>query len=136
MFKFLIVAITSLFFLSACAGAVPWNKQNYAGINYVHFKWCEALAADGTTVFQPCEVTIIDGKEQGAIDFKFKMLDGTVLNFAAEDVAAFTGQEIRAEVERAVAEITGSVFEKGLDVAGDLLSPVPDVTIPDDEPDA
>jgi len=99
----LIIAIIALVSVSAC-GAVPWNKQQYAGINSVKFEWCKI---DGS--YLPCHVRIIDGKEQGAIDFKFQMPDGTILNFAADNVKAFEGQRLRAEVEKAIAEQLGEV---------------------------
>jgi len=98
-----ILTIALSLILSGCVGAVPWNKQQYAGINYVQFEWCETSDS-----YMPCKVTIIDGKEQGAIDFSFQ-IDDTILNFAADDVKAFTGQELRARVEQVVAEQLGDV---------------------------
>lgn len=92
--------------LIACAGAVPWNKQNYAGINEVSFSWCKA---DEGKIYVPCNVKITNGKENGNIKFAFEMSDGTILNFSAEDVKAFGGQNIRANVEKAVAEQLGDV---------------------------
>jgi len=100
-----IIGIIALLFISAC-GSVPWNKQQYAGLNSVHFSWCKA--EEGST-YLPCKVRIIDGKEQGSIDFKFQMPDGTILNFTADNVKAFEGQALRAEVEKAVAEQIGEV---------------------------
>jgi len=100
--------------LSACAGAVPWNMQNYAGINKITFSWCKA--ADGNE-YLPCNVTIINGKENGAVDFKFETSDGSILNFAADDVKAFEGQDIRARVESLIAE-------KGFEVAPEIVDTI------------
>lgn len=102
----ILICILSVISLTACAGAVPWNKQNYAGINEVSFSWCKAN--EGKT-YVPCNVKIINGKENGAIEFSFEMPDGTILNFAADDVKAFPGQDIRAKVETAVANQLGNV---------------------------
>jgi len=101
----ILICILSIISLSAC-GAVPWNKQNYAGINEVNFSWCKAN--EGKT-YMPCNVKIINGKENGAIEFSFEMPDGTILNFAADDVKAFPGQDIRAKVEIAVVNQLGDV---------------------------
>ena len=107
-----ILMIGLVFAVSGCAGALPWNKQNYAGINEVHFKWCEN---DKTGEFMACDVMIIDAKENGTIDFKFSMPDGTILNFAADDVKAFEGQAIRAGVEQAIVEQFGNVAPEIID---------------------
>jgi len=114
----LIIIAGMLISITACAGALPWNKQNYAGINSVHFKWCEA----GEN-YQPCDVEIINGKEYGAIEFKFEMPDGSILNFAADDVRAFAGQALRAEVEKLIAEQVGDVSKGVLDSIMSLIKP-------------
>jgi len=116
-FKFVITA-GILISMTACAGALPWNKQNYAGINSVHFKWCEA----GEN-YLPCDVEIINGKEYGAIEFKFAMPDGSILNFAADDVRAFEGQALRAEVEKLIVEQVGDVSKDVLDAIMSLVEP-------------
>ena len=96
---FAIVALSLL--LGACAGL-----QGNAGLNRVEFDWNE----DG----KPKAVRIIDGKEASAIQFSFQMPDGTILNFAAEEVRAFRGQEIRAEVEKALFEALGEAANSSL----------------------
>lgn len=107
----LIICTMFLFSLTACAGALPWNKQNYAGINEITFSWCKA---DNGNEYLPCDVRIINGKENGAIDFKFETSDGSILNFAADDVKAFEGQNIRAKLE-------GLIAEKGFEIAPDIM---------------
>jgi len=104
--KHILISILTVITLSGCAGALPWNKQNYAGINEVSFSWCKAN--DGAT-YMPCNVKITNGKENGGIKFAFEMPDGTILNFSADDVKAFEGQNIRAKVEKAIAEQLGDV---------------------------
>ena len=113
-----IFVVVTMLVLSGCAGALPWNKQNYAGINEVHFKWCEN---DKTGEYMACDVMIVDAKENGAIQFKFTMPDGTVLEFAADDVKAFPGQALRADVEKAIAEQFGDVAPE---VAESLLKAI------------
>lgn len=109
---FSICIFAAVLVLSGCAGALPWNKQNYAGINEVHFKWCEN---DQTGDYMACDVLIIDAKENGAIQFKFTMPDGTVLEFAADDVKAFPGQALRADVEKAIAKQFGDIAPEVMD---------------------
>ncbi len=110
--KYILISILTTITLSGCAGALPWNKQNYAGINEVSFSWCKAN--DGAT-YMPCNVKITNGKENGNIKFAFEMSDGTILNFSAEDVKAFRGQDIRAKVEIAIAEQLGNVAPSVVD---------------------
>jgi len=88
-----------------CAGAVPWNKQNYAGIEF----WEVDYEQNDGGQFQISNVTYINGKEAGSSEIKIALADGTILNFAGDDILAFEGQEIRANVERAVAEQLGEV---------------------------
>lgn len=86
--------------LAGCAGAMPWNKQQYAGLTVAKLEKCSQTS---------CSFVVYDGKESGAIDFKVKFADGTVMNFAADDVKAFEGQAIRGDVEKMVAEQFGDV---------------------------
>lgn len=123
MFKYI---LPFALILGGCAGALPWNKQGYAGLSQVHFKWCEVESTEGGTAREPCEVIVTDGKESGIIDFKFSIGD-TVLNFYAEDVTAFEGQRIRADVEGKVIEATENIASEALDLAGDVLVPIPDL---------
>ncbi len=123
MFKYI---LPFALILSGCAGALPWNKQGYAGLSQVHFKWCKVENAEGGTAREPCEVIVTDGKESGIIDFKFSAGD-SVLNFYAEDVEAFEGQRIRADVEGQVIEATTDIISEGIGLAGDILVPIPDL---------
>lgn len=86
--------------LSGCAGALPWNDQNAAGME----KW-SVTYKDGAIN----KVQYINGKEAGASDIVIQLADGTVLNFTGSDIKAFQGQELRASVEKAIAEQLGSV---------------------------
>lgn len=90
--------------LSGCAGAVPWNKQNYAGVE----EWSvEYVVADGESGLKL--VHYINAKEAAASEIKIVLNDGTILNFAGDGITAFQGQAIRADVEKAVAEQLGDV---------------------------
>lgn len=91
-----------LFVITACAGAVPWNPQGYAGIT----KWKVMPSADCLKVAKTdktlCyELLVMDGKEKQDVTFKItRSPDGTFLvEYDAKGVKAFTGQQIRAEVE-------------------------------------
>jgi len=101
MNKIIVIVATALML----AGCSVGGHQEFAGINKVSFDWCKV---DGQML--PCEVRIIDGKEQGAIDFSFQMPDGTILNFAADNVKAFRGQELRAAVDKALIEAYGEAL--------------------------
>lgn len=111
MKNILLIAVLSLG-LAGCAGALPWNDQENAGLTDVTFYW--GYDSDNQTVY-PREVRITDGKEAGTIDFKFNMPDGTILNFTGTDVRAFEGQRLRAELEAAVAAEFGDVSKAFMD---------------------
>jgi len=90
--------------VSGCAGAVPWNKQNYAGLE----EWSVEYAVPDDR--QGIErVHYINGKEAAASEIKIALSDGTILNFAGDGIMAFQGQALRADVERAVSEQLGEV---------------------------
>ncbi len=85
--------------LSACAGAVPWNPQGYAGINLVEAEFEVPENAAG-----PTRLRILGGKEQESVAFKASLPDGTVVEYGAAGVGAFDGQRVRAAVEEAVSK--------------------------------
>jgi len=90
--------------LSGCAGAVPWNKQNYAGME----EWSvEYVVPDGEGGIE--RVHYINGKEAASSEIKIALADGTILNFAGDGIMAFQGQSLRADVEKAVSEQLGEV---------------------------
>lgn len=149
MKKLLLIPVLAL---AACSGPLA-GKQQYAGITSVEFNSCfeeevisqtlvDKIQVEGVTGEQltsilnalpvswaPCSVKIVDGKEQGAIDFKFAFPDGSVMSFAADDVSAFEGQRIRGEVDKIVAqelgraapEVTNAIMDAitgGIDLGG------------------
>ena len=96
--------VVGAFFLSSCmaAGAVPWNMQNYAGISW----WRVTPSSDCEEGVPICyRLDVIDGKEKADITFDIERLPGGGfhIKYSAKGVAAFRGQEIRGEVETAVA---------------------------------
>lgn len=99
--------------LMGCAGAVPWNKQQFAGLTWAALSNCTDAS---------CEFLVVDGKESGAIDFKVKFASGTIMNFAADDVRAFDGQALRAEVEKIVAEQAGDAAPGIVDAILDAVT--------------
>ena len=107
--------------LSGCAGAVPWNKQNYAGVE----EWSvEYVIADGESGLK--RVHYINAKEAAASEIKIALNDGTILNFAGDGITAFQGQAIRADVEKAVAEQLGDVSPEIVNSIIDAITGPPD----------
>ncbi len=97
--------------LSSCmaAGAVPWNKQNYAGIS----RWRVTPTSDCEEGVPICyELDVIDGKEKADITFDIERLPGGgfSIKYSAKGVAAFRAHEIRAELEKEVAKQTGRML--------------------------
>ena len=114
------VAAGLLLILSACAGAVPWNKQNYAGIQYIEVRTGQACQVLDIAVKGECTVTVIDGKENGSIDIKTVQADGTTTNIKATDAKAFEGQAQRADVEKSVSKDATGLAKKVVDEVADL----------------
>jgi len=123
LFKLCMVCLVgmSMLLLSACAGAVPWNKQNYAGVE----EWSvEYVIADGESGLK--RVHYINAKEASASEIKIALSDGTVLNFAGDGITAFQGQAIRADVENTVAEQMGDVSPEIVNSIIDAIVRPPD----------
>lgn len=118
--------------LSGCAGAVPWNKQNYAGITSWDFKYCKIDISDATEDEKICGVKVIDGKERGSVQLDFVLSDGTIMNYLANDEAAFEGQRIRAEVETAIANAIAETLPALLETAMKAALPIPDLELDPD----
>lgn len=113
----MMVAMLCLTMVSACSLLGGNGPQEYAGINSIKVEWKQG--DDGT--WSPTVIHLINGKEQGIVELAFEMPDGTVVNYSAGDVKAFTGQEIRAMVEKAWAEQIGAIVPKGIEAAVDAL---------------
>ena len=99
-FRGLPVAIALMMTLSACAGAVPWNAQNDAGITTASVKWCET--SSGT--YDLCHAKIIDGKEKTDVALGVKFPDGAEVTYSAAGVKAFDAHKVRGAVEEAISE--------------------------------
>lgn len=128
-----IVAFILAVLLGGCAGAVPWNKQNYAGITSWDFNYCKVdvkADADGSYSLSEdekiCGVEVIDGKERGSVQLDFILPDGTIMNYLANDEVAFEGQRIRAEVETAVADALAATLPALVETAIKAALPIPD----------
>lgn len=110
--------------VSAC-GAFGANgigtPQGYAGINSIKVEW--AQGDDGS--WSPKLVHIMNGKEQSMVDLKFEMPDGTLVNYSAGDVKAFTGQEIRGMVEQVWAEKIGTIMPGMIEAAVEAIKKGP-----------
>jgi len=127
MIKFVKIGVLFLLlsFVTACAGAVPWNPQGYSGINKAEIEFDK----NG----KPTSALIIGGKEQETVNLNVETPDGLKVSYSASGVKAFTGQEIRGAVEQAVSndstKIAPAVIDtitKGvLDIVNKPLSVIP-----------
>ena len=129
--KLLTMLLATSVLLSACAGAVPWNNQNNAGIVEIEIGYKKVSDAEGNEGYQIDKANIVDGKENGAVQVKFTLPDGTIFNYAADDVKAFDGQALRADVEKALSEQLGTVAPGVVDsvisaITGTTIVPAPD----------
>ncbi len=87
--------VAILLALTGCAGALPWNPQNNAGMTNVHIEYGE----DGAIK----DVRWIDGKEKQDVLLEVNLKKGT-LRYSATGIEAFPAFTTRAEVEKWVAE--------------------------------
>jgi hypothetical protein len=90
------------------------NYQTAAGLNVVEFDEFECqpdLGLCGPTSFR-----MIGGKEQEGVSVTMYAANGQkVLEYTAEGVRAFEGQQFRAEVEKVLAEQYGDVAGSAVD---------------------
>ena len=80
------------------AMAVGACAQSDAGLTRAHVDWCDGKL---------CGASIIDGKEKGDVALRVAFPDGAEVEYRATDVKAFRAFEVRAAVERALAETAG-----------------------------
>jgi hypothetical protein len=111
--RFLIAALITLG-LSGCG-----LQDEGAGLTHVEFTWKHLEGGN----YMPLKVEILDGKEFGAIDVKFIAADGTTFNFAADQVAAFEGQRIRADVHKTIVE---KLTELGIAITPNITAAISD----------
>ncbi len=97
--------------LAACETTAPWSEQDWAGITTIE------VAGHGVVP----DTLYKSGKEAGSFTVTFHgSPDGTIdVELTANDVKAFTGQDIRAGVSKALAEAQ-------VEIAPDALSAVID----------
>lgn len=88
--RYLFIFVVSLL-ISACLHYPP---QQYAGIVRIEVDYHEGLITG---------ITATDGKERSSPRFLIASGDATI-EFTADEVSAFTGQQARAEIERTLAE--------------------------------
>jgi hypothetical protein len=93
----LLLAVLVPVALGGCAGAVPWNDQNDAGITRVDADFNDAGA--------PKSLRVISGKEGQSFDVLADVKAGT-MEWHAKDVRAFDAAKARAAVEQAVSSDT------------------------------
>lgn len=105
------------------------SKQEYAGVTSWDFNYCKVDIDDATEDQKICGVEVLDGKERGSVQLDFVLPDGTIMNYLANDEAAFEGQRIRAEVEKAFADAIANTLPSMVDAAIKALVPVPDIEL-------
>lgn len=94
------ILLASVIALTACAGAP--SLQSQAGLTDVSVRWND----DG----QIRSVDFIDGKEKESVRVKIDRQTG-LLEYEAGGVRAFEAFESRAEVEKAVTDTFGGIFD-------------------------
>lgn len=92
-------AAVTLIFVALILGACSANQ--YSGINYSE--------ADFVNDGQIKNIKFYGGKESGKVKLTVKLPNGAEATFEGEDVKAFDGQAVRAEVEKAQIEIVGKI---------------------------
>jgi len=112
--KVLLIATLTL---AGCAGATPWNTQNYAGITHVDIEFSPVYTDGAVTGHYVSRVRWWDGKEKQEIGVQANVKDGTV-GYAAKGVLAFPGFATRAEAESTVAK---AAKEAGVEILPKML---------------
>lgn len=108
----LIAASLILLAMTGCATLGAESAQGRAGVTDVEVRWCER--ADGSDRYL-CGARWVDGKERQDVSLTLDLPDGGKLRYAASGVAAFDGQRLRAEVERALVEQVGAAAPAAVD---------------------
>ena len=86
----------------ALAGCGLLSSANqFAGLNHAEAEFTE----DG----QIERIVFYGGKESGSVNLTVDLGNGATATFSGTDVTAFEGQAVRAEVEKAQAEVLGEV---------------------------
>ena len=113
--------------LTACAGATLGNPQGYAGITKADVD--VGIAKQGEVPYIK-SVTFWDGKEKQSIALTVEFLDGRPkVTYAATGVAAFDGQKVRAEIEKAVSAdvkaVAPGIVDSMMNAVTKALLPLP-----------
>lgn len=95
-----IIAVLPLL-VGACAGAVPGNPQNYAGITDAHVEVGTVKAEEKPYIK---DVRFRDGKQKQSVEIKISLDEEgkPTISYTAKGIEAFDGQKVRAAVEQAV----------------------------------
>lgn len=112
-FRNIMASLLCFMMVSACSIFGSNSPQEYAGINSIKVEWQQG--DDGK--WSPTIIELLNGKEQSRVELAFEMPDGTVVNYTAGDVKAFTGQEIRGMVEKAWADKIAATLPSMVDAA-------------------
>ena len=115
--QWLVLTLVLILF-SGCAGAVPWNTQNYAGITHVDVEFSPTYDSSGNaTGHYVSRIRWWDGKEKQEINVKAIVGSGQVV-YGAGGVKAFPGFETRAAAETTVAKFAK---EAGVEILPKML---------------
>ena len=111
------LTVLSLIFLVGCAGAP--SLQSQAGLTDVSVRY----HADGSLQ----SIDFIDGKQKASVKVKVDKTSG-ILEYEATEVEAFEAFKSRAEVEKAVTDTFGGIFDAdGLNAITALLVELSDL---------
>lgn len=113
MFKTLAALGVAVFVTAACAGGA--KHQGRAGITDVKATFYEEGHLE--------KITFIDGKEKANVSISVNLTDGT-LTYSASNVLAFEGQQIRGDVEAAIAEQWPELADSASDILTSLITKV------------
>lgn len=121
----MIAGVLLAFLLSSCASTVPWktpHQQNYAGISAWRVNPSENCPGNVDLCY---DFEVLDGKEKGSVSFEITRDPNTGVihvKYAAGDVRAFEGQNIRAQVELAQLQTLGQIIPALTDAIVSALS--------------
>lgn len=98
-----------LLMLSACAGAVPWNKQMNAGLSEWKVELCDL---EGKNCVKG---SFIDGKESEEKQLAVQLTEDIIIKYSTAGERAFEGLKTRADVEKFLSEQVGNVAPSVVD---------------------
>lgn len=123
-----LIAIMTIALLSGCAGALPWNDQNLAGITKLRvepMQITEVVDGQPVSVTVCCSFVYESGKQGQITGTVSKHADGSWAVAFDSSVEAFGGQQARAELEQAVTSAAAEAFSRSVQTVVEGLKAAP-----------